>query len=612
MTIELRRHPVIAMGLALSVGAVGLVGIATPAAATGVAASRSAARGTAWFHDPLTAAQRRAEIAVPAVPAGGGPLQATTALFRTHAGSIAVPVSWAVGHVLVRSQALSLTAASLFDVDSAHPTAAARAEISGLRTSLRGVRAITCEGYTDFGFNATNEQQLSAKRAQAVCGLVSRVAPGLATTAVGYGGTEPAVVGGRSIDRSANRRVVIVVTAAAALPTTPAAPRLTGARPGRRSATITFAAPARTGGAAITSYQVSRDAGRSWRPLAVHGAGPWTVTLTGMRPGTTYRVAVRALNAVGPSPRSNVRPVTPAAAPAAPRLLAAVGGNGTAVVTFAAPPRRPGAPLTGYQLSTDRGRSWLTVGVNGPGPYPVVVAGLTNGVTYRVVVRAVGPGGTSPASNTLSVTPGRPAPRITVPSAPQLLRALPGNGTASIAFSPPAATGGSPILGYQVSTDGGHSWVAITATGSHPYLATIGGLTNGVRYAVEVRALNRAGHGPASAVRSVTPATVPAAPDLTSVDHAPDSLTLNFAAPTSDGGSLITGYQASLDGGNTWADITTTGSSPFTVEIDGLEFEQTYDVSVRAVNDLGAGSPSNSVSATTGCSAGRGSVRADC
>lgn len=611
MTLPFPRHRTIAAGLALSLA---VVGIGSVGVALSASAATPAARGTAWFHDPLSGAQRRTEIAVPAHPSGGGPLRDTTAMFRTRAGSIAVPVSWAVGHPLVRSQALSLTAASLFEATSAHPTAAARAEIRALRTSFSGVRGITCEGYTDFGFNPADEQRLSAKRAQAVYGLVARVAPGVATVAVGYGGSEPAVVGGRSIDRSDNRRVVIVVTAAAALPTAPGAPRLTGAKPGLRSAAITFAAPARTGGAAVTSYQVSRDAGRSWRPLAVHGAGPWTVTLTGMTNGSTYRVAVRALNAVGRGARSNVRAVTPFTGPTAPRLLAATGGDGTAVLTFAAPRSTGGSPITGYEASSTGGRSWHAATVRGAGPYTIVLSGLEDGVTYGVAVRAVGAGGRGPSSNLRSVTPTRPAPRITVPSAPQLLRARPGNGTASIAFTAPRSTGGSAILGYEVSTNGGLSWEPVVPTGSNPLLATLGGLTNGVHYAVQVRAVNSAGRGPGSTVLPVTPAaTVPGAPDLTSVDHGYSSLNLHFVAPTSDGGSAITGYEASTDGGTTWTDVATTGSSPFTVEIEGLQFGEPYVVEVRAVNVAGAGVASNAITATTGCSgAVHGAVRPAC
>jgi hypothetical protein len=79
-----------------------------------------------------------------------------------------------------------------------------------------------------------------------------------------------------------------------------------------------------------------------------------------------------------------------------------------------------------------------------------VVTGLTPGTTYSFAVRAVnstGAGVASAASNAVT-TPNRPG-------APVIGKAKQGDNrgpvTASIAWTPPANTGGSPITGYKVT-----------------------------------------------------------------------------------------------------------------------------------------------------------------
>jgi LPXTG-motif cell wall-anchored protein len=67
-----------------------------------------------------------------------------------------------------------------------------------------------------------------------------------------------------------------------------------------------------------------------------------------------------------------------------------------------------------------------------------------------------------------------------------------------------------------------------------------------------------------------------------------------FTAPTSDGGSAITGYEYRLDGG-AWVPVGST-SSPFT--ITGLTNGTSYQVELRAVNGVGPGPVSAPVTVT--------------
>jgi hypothetical protein len=86
----------------------------------------------------------------------------------------------------------------------------------------------------------------------------------------------------------------------------------------------------------------------------------------------------------------------------------------------------------------------------------------------------------------------------TVPGAPTIGAATAGNTTASIAFTAPASTGGSPIQSFTVTCNG------ISASGNSSPI-TVTGLTNGTMYSCTVTATNALGSGPASGAVSVTP-----------------------------------------------------------------------------------------------------------
>ena len=69
----------------------------------------------------------------------------------------------------------------------------------------------------------------------------------------------------------------------------------------------------------------------------------------------------------------------------------------------------------------------------------------------------------------------------TVPGAPTEVIAAPGNGQATVSFTPPASDGGSPITGYTVTSSPGSIIAAGTASP-----ITVTGLTNNTAYTSEV------------------------------------------------------------------------------------------------------------------------------
>lgn len=133
-----------------------------------------------------------------------------------------------------------------------------------------------------------------------------------------------------------------------------------------------------------------------------------------------------------------------------------------------------------------------------------------------------------------------------------------------------STNGGTSFTNYTMSSGLGSNTVAgVYSDGSKVYAATFGGLS--------------------------FCATAPAAPTNLVATLCPSQVTINFTAGT-DGGSAITNYEYTLDGGNNWSAFSpaVTGT---TVTITTLS-NGTYNINLRAVNSVGPGVTSTTVTAT--------------
>ncbi|MFN3865650.1 MAG: fibronectin type III domain-containing protein [Demequina sp.] len=365
--------------------------------------------------------------------------------------------------------------------------------------------------------------------------------------------------------------------------TTPDAPVLVSVVPGNGAVTIEFDEGAFDGGSEITRFEYTLDGGATW--TATDAVAGEEFVVGGLDNGTEYEVAVRAVNAAGPSAASATDAVTPFTVADAPSVTSVVESDGALTARFAAPDFNGGSAITGYEYSIDGGDTWVVTSAV-PGD-DLVIDELTNGTRYDVTVRALNAAGAGDSSAPHSATP-----RMTA-DAPAITSVTPGNGTITIAFDAPAFDGGAAITGYQYTLDGGATWETATEDDG---VIVIDGLTNGREYTAQIRALNAAGASAPSGEHSATPFTSPGSPSVTAAEPGNGRATLEFAAPAFDGGSPITGYEYSVDGGTTWTSAPAGPGEAFTVY--GLTNGTQYTVVTRAVNADGPGAVSEPVLVT--------------
>ena len=370
---------------------------------------------------------------------------------------------------------------------------------------------------------------------------------------------------------------------------TPGAPTNLTATPLDAGASVAFTAPVSDGGTAISTYEYSVDDGVTWTMRSpVSQASP--LVIAGLNNGSTYTVRLRAVNAVGGGSPSDQVLVSPRTTAGAPTIVAGASGNGSASLAFTPPTSDGGAPISNYEYSTDDGASWITRAPASTDS-PVAITGLANGRTYQLRLRAANVAGAGIPSASVAVTPSP-----TVPGPPAVFTVLPSDGAVSVWLTPPASDGGEVISNYKYSTDDGATWITRSPASAHsPVVIT--GLTNGTTYPARFRAVNSVGDGVMSAIIPIKPATVPSAPTSLVATAGDRSASVAFTESTSDGGAVITDYEFSLDDGANWY-TTSSPSAASPLVIKYLTNRTTYQVRLRAVNEIGESEPSAAVTVT--------------
>ncbi|MFL5242206.1 MAG: fibronectin type III domain-containing protein [Gemmataceae bacterium] len=272
----------------------------------------------------------------------------------------------------------------------------------------------------------------------------------------------------------------------------PGAPASVAAKAGNGQVALSW--PASSGAGSYNIYRSTTPGAEGSVPYLT-GLTSTSFTDTGVTNGVTYYYEVSAVNAGGESPLSSEISATPQVpAPVAPSSLSAVAGDQQVALTWSA---TSGAASYDIYRSTSKGGEGST-------PYQTNVTstsftdtGLADGATYYYEVSAVNTGGQSPLSSEVSATPQVPAP-----GTPTGLSAFAGDTQVVLNWS--AASGATSYDIYRSTTKGGEGAAPYqTNVKSNSFTDT--GLTNGITYYYEVRAVNAGGQSALSGEAAATP-----------------------------------------------------------------------------------------------------------
>ncbi len=251
------------------------------------------------------------------------------------------------------------------------------------------------------------------------------------------------------------------------------------------------------------------------------------------------------------------------------------------------------AGSTVYLQHRQQSASWevanrVSLTVPSGGTATRALTGLTAGTSYDVRASF---DSSFPAGGTASGTFTTEAP--VVPGAPRNVTVTDQkDGTLRVQWDPPASNGGSELTDYKVefySVDR-PEFVRVQQQSvifQRNYEIPRARLVIGIQHNVTVTARNSVGYGAPSPEASATPTSTPGAPTIVSTSSTTDSITLNWSAPSDNGGLTITSYEVEWTDESDESNQTTVNGITHT--ITDLEEASEYSVRVRAVNDNGGG-----------------------
>ncbi len=324
--------------------------------------------------------------------------------------------------------------------------------------------------------------------------------------------------------------------AATAIPDVkPDAPTDLTARVGNGQVPLTWVLPTNAG--RIDKVQVRWKATASlpfgasdtWTGLA---ATATTYTATGLENGTGYTFEVRAANSAGDGAAATAAAI-PDVKPDAPSLTVEVGD--TEVTLVWALPTNVGA-IAKMQVRHAAGSSvpstamWTDLGASAT---THKVTGLTNGAEYAFEVRAANSAGDGATARATAIPDVKP-------EAPTNLKSGVGDKVVRLTWTAPPGR----ITGYEIryvlgfSVPATEPWTPIAGSGANTVEHTVTGLLNKRRYMFQIRAVNTAGEGAASAEVRATllqPLVwLKLTPDYLWEDDDPSTVTATLSQPSNE------------------------------------------------------------------------------
>ncbi len=411
----------------------------------------------------------------------------------------------------------------------------------------------------------------------------------------------------------------------------PSAPNsVSAAVDGTDSLTMSWSAPDLAGDGPVTGYLVTRSGTDTTETLP---ASARSHTFTGLSAGTTYQLAVRAVNGTGAGPAVVVNATTNQPLPAAPTAPRTVTGSynaqtGKLQAWWSEPENAGTSPISGYAIYLDGGYLGQ-LGATSRGVDITSGSGSFAAGDHVIGIAAVNAVGTSPRSDVTVTVPPRPA-NDDVANA-EVLTGTDGTVAGDNTYATRESTDPTPPSAYGA---GGHSvWYAWTpADDGQASFATSGGASNrdttlaaytgspgaltqiagnddtnqyhaaisfaakaGTRYLIAVDGFNTTGGtGPFTLSWSQQPPSAPAAPLNVQARSGDTSATVTWTAAVANG-SAVTGYTVTARAADDETHSADVGGTATSAVLTGLTNGRSYAVTVTATNAVGTSPASAAV-----------------
>lgn len=391
---------------------------------------------------------------------------------------------------------------------------------------------------------------------------------------------------------------------------------------------VSWSAPVPNGGSAVTGYRVTVNPGNR---ISDVGSNTLSTTISELTNGTTYTVAVIAINTAGNSSATSTTATPQATLPGFPTITRVLKGESSVHVRWTHG-NDGGAALTGYRIwiaDTDisanlagSATSHLLTGLpsgqpfmirlqasNSVGPGPVLdyevsapILDATRNTTFVAAASALAAGGSSVSfRETVNAQRGSVIPYVA--SLPNYNASSLYTATSSFPMTSKnvkfivAADGESITVDTSTLTvsdilhipgDAGETVTLVLGGVSYPLSFDASGkvVYSGTAYDLSAqlvldRAYTVVGRGSAGLVA----ATVPGAPTGVTATAGDGQVALSWTAPVNDGGSAITGYTITDLSNNLSVDVSASTTS---TTITGLTNGTLYTFTVKAINDIGS------------------------
>jgi titin len=390
-------------------------------------------------------------------------------------------------------------------------------------------------------------------------------------------------------------------------------------------AVVEVTEPTSLNGSAITHYELmyQTNPGGSWSAAIELEPSEFPYTIESLINGTSYLVSVLAVNGAGDSDADSAT-VVPATTPGAPSNVSARPGS--IIVAWDAPTDTGGETISAYEVTvtdpdgvsttfatspsnptgtsscTTAGRS-CTITQVFTADSPETLVTVPDDIQYTIAVTALNAAGSGPPSSSTLVVTGQP-------DAPTNLVATAGLESFELCWTKPSGT----LTSYQINAIRGSTSYSLSVDASEPTTSATcsspkvgytitewsdGSLVEaGQTYSATVAASVSASdyiYGTASSSVSAEPFGLPGAPTISSVQVTTTSATVTWSA-ASPRGSTITSYIAQAVGAGlscAWS------TGDLSCVINGLESDTNYTFNVIAINAVGDGLPSESVTTRT-------------